>query len=371
MDAEKRVTARVGIFVMLGIVLLAAIVFLLGGERGVFASYNEYTASFETIDGLKPGSPVRLAGVEVGTVEEVRFYDDPGEKRVQVRFQVLARYADRIRADSKASVGSRGVLGDKAIDVTLGSADQPVVEPGGELLAASGSDFTDLVKKGSNVLDNAVAITADLRDLIAAYNTPAFKEDVATLVSSTRDVIEKVQKGDGALHALIYDAETGVKLKRVLGEAADAAARAESALGRVDGILAQVQRGDGLVGSLFYDPAGKEILGDLAAAANELGALAEAIRTEEGGLLHQLVYGGGEGSPDMGAELAAAARDLRQIVGRINAGEGSLGALINDPTVYEDLKTVLGNVRRNRIVRELVRYSISQSDEIERYGKKE
>ncbi len=56
-------------------------------------------------------------------------------------------------------------------------------------------------------------------------------------------------------------------------------------------------------------------------------------------------------------------------MGTIRKGEGSLGALINDPTVYEDLRTVLGNVKRNFILRELVRYSISHRGDLDEVGK--
>lgn len=367
METDKRISVRVGLFVMVGLALLAGVVFLLGGEKGFFASYTSYTASFETIDGLQPGSPVRLGGIEVGSVEGVEFYDDPEDKRVQVRFRVLSRYSERLRADSRAAVGSRGLLGDKTIDITLGSGDQPVIERGGELLTKPSADFTELAKKGAEVVDNAVAITAETRAMIETWNDPAMKEDLTGLLRAARSVAEEVQGGKGALHTLIYDESTGTHTRRLVANAASAAGQADAAVARAEKILAQVQSGQGLVGGLFYDPAGKETVRELTTLANELGSLARAVREEENGLLHQMVYGNDEG-PNLGNELAAAAADLRTIVGRVEQGEGSLGALINDPTVYEDLKTVLGNVKRNRILRALVRYSISRSDEIEAVG---
>lgn len=370
MEIDKHLTARVGLFVILGLALLAVVVFLLGGERGAFSRYVEYTASFESIEGLKPGSPVRLAGMEIGTVTGTRFYPDPADRRIQVRFKVKAEYADRIRADTTASIGSRGLLGDKVVDLTLGSPDQPQVPVGGEVAAAPPADFTNMLAKGQQVLENTVSITSDLKEIVAAYNTSEFKGDVGALVSSARSILDEVRGGKGALNTLIYDAETGKEMRRIATDGAAAARQAEAAIGRVDRILAEVQKGDSLVGALLFDPKGKAAVGDLSKLADELGQLAEAVRTQEAGLLHQMIYGSAEG-PNMGEELAAAASDLRAIVAKVKEGEGSLGALINDPTVYEDLKSILGNVKRNRILRELVRYSISQSDEIESYGKKQ
>lgn len=371
MEINNRLTARVGIFVVLGLALLAAVIFLLGGEKGVFSRYVEYTASFDSIEGLKTGSPVRLAGVEIGTVTATKFYTDPSDQRVQVRFKVQADYADRVRADSTATIGSRGLLGDKVVDITLGSPDQPAVPPGGEIAAAPAADFTNMLAKGQQVLENTVAITTDLRQIVAEYNTSEFKEDVGGLVASARSILDGISTGKGALNTLIYDEQTGRDMKRLTADAAAATKQAEAAIGRVDGLLAHLKTGNSLVGAMLYDPAGKNAVAELSKVADELGQLAEAVRTQEDGLAHQLLYGGPEGQPSMGEELAAASRDLREIVARVKNGDGSLGAIINDPTVYEDLKSILGNVKRNRILRELVRFSISQSDEIESYGKKQ
>jgi len=371
MDREQRFSLRVGAFVIAGLALLGTIVFILGGERGFFSRHVSYTASFQSIDGLKTGSPVRLAGVEIGQVTKIAFYKDPADRRVQVTIDTIASYADRIRADSTASVGSRGVLGDKVIDLSLGSPDQPVIAPGGEIQVGSSADYTEIIKKGAEVIDNTLAITADLRQLVASYNTPEMREDVGDAVSAARDILEGIRSGDGALHTLIFDPRSGKEMRELLASSSQAARRIDAAVGRVDAVLAQVQRGQGMIGAMLFDEKGKQVVRDLGVAAAEIGNLAAAVRTEKGSLLHGLFYDGEEGAPSLADDLGRAARELREIVARVNAGDGSLGALINDPTVYEDLKGILGNVKRNRILRELVRYSISKQDEIERFGKKQ
>lgn len=356
MERERKVLLRVGIFVALGLVLFAAFIFALGGERGLFSRYVRYNSSFETIDGLKPGSPVRLAGVEVGQVVRINFFPDPSEKRVQVHFDVLARYRDRIRADTTATVGSRGLLGDKVIDLSLGSETAPLIPPGGEIPSSTGADYTALIQKGAEIIDNTVAITEDLRDLVSSYNTPELRDGITGAFASARNILEAIEREGGALNALIYDKSTGQSTRQLLDGAAGAARRADAALGKVDALLADVRKGDGMVGALLYDPKGKELLENLNVALAELGTLAGGLNGEDG---------------SAAVALNETLQDMRAIVGRINEGEGSLGALINDPTVYEDLKTLLGNVKRNRILRELVRYSISKQDEIEGYGKQE
>lgn len=370
MERERRLLVRVGFFVSLGLVLFMAFIFVFSGDQGLFSRQVKYSSSFHSIDGLKPGSPVRLAGVQVGTVTSIRFFDDPADPRVRVEMNVLARYADRIREDSTASIGSLGVLGDKVIDLSLGSPDRPVIPPGGEIPASTGSDYTALIQKGAAVIDNTLAITKDLRELVQAYNSPELRDSVTGLAQALKDVTEGIRDRDGVIHALVFDPEGGLKTRQTLDGLAQLSGRLESSMARVDALLARVERGEGLVGKLFQGEEGERLVGDLGKLAREFGALAEAIRTEEESLLHGLFYGSEETS-SLGRELTAMARDLRAIVARIEQGEGSLGALINDPTVYEDLKTILGNVKRNRILRALVRYSISNRDEIEAYGQRE
>ena len=73
----------------------------------------------------------------------------------------------------------------------------------------------------------------------------------------------------------------------------------------------------------------------------------------------------------MFANLASASADIKKITSKIAAGEGSLGGIINDPTLYDDLRTILGNVKRNRVLRSLVRLSISNEEKLENVGQVE
>ena len=60
--------------------------------------------------------------------------------------------------------------------------------------------------------------------------------------------------------------------------------------------------------------------------------------------------------------MSAMSDDLREIVANMKAGRGTLGALLVDPSVYEDIKQLVGNVERNQVLRALVRYSIKQNE---------
>jgi len=77
---------------------------------------------------------------------------------------------------------------------------------------------------------------------------------------------------------------------------------------------------------------------------------------------HDLLYGSKDGGAGALADLNQVAADLRAIVRDMRAGKGTIGALLVDPSVYEDLKRVLGNVERNEVLRSIVRYSIKQDE---------
>jgi len=113
------------------------------------------------------------------------------------------------------------------------------------------------------------------------------------------------------LHALIYDRE-GAELITRLGRTSE----------RLEAFVGSLQEGKGLVPSLLFDPERVKVLDDLQAAA---------------------------------AGLRALTADLQTVVTRLRQGEGTLGALLEDPTVYEDLSTLLRGANRSLILRSLIR----------------
>lgn len=363
---ERRFLIRAGLFVGLGLTLAGLVILLIGKERRFFDPQVTYRGAFENVDGLRLDAPVRLGGLEVGRVSAITFAPDLGDKRIIVELEISRKFSERVRGDSVARVTNRGVLGDKAIDISLGSPGAPLVPAGGEIQTGSSGDLSALLKASGEIIDNSVAITRDLRSAVAAYTDPELRRDVSALVRSARKIVEEVETGDGALHALVYDPKTARALAEVLGAMSRSAVRLDAAIGEAQQILQDFRQGGGAVHALLYDPKTAQAVSELGAAASELSQLVKDARQSPNGAVHQLVYGDARG---LFADLGAAAAELRRITGKIEKGEGSLGAIINDPTVYEDLKEVLGNVKRNKILRALVRYSISNGENLEQVGR--
>jgi len=366
-EREKRIIVRAGLFVAIGLSLAGVVVFLIGKERNLFEKENTYEGAFENVDGLALDSPVRLGGLQVGRVTEIRFADELADQRIIVTMEISRRYAERIREDSVARVTGRGVLGDKAIDISLGSPGKKVLPNGAEIPTGTSGDISSLLKATGEMVDNAVNITRDLRSGVAAYTGPEVRDDVVAIVKGTRGIIEEIQAGKGAAHALIYDKKTGDDLKSLLARAVDTANKLDAAADKADALLADVKTGQGSLHALIYDKQIAQSIVELGNAADEVSRLIHDAKTSKDGAVYQLVYG--DARTVLG-DLGKAASDVKVITQKIRAGEGSLGGIINDPTVYEDLKEILGNVKRNRVLRELVRMSISNEDELKRAGQK-
>jgi phospholipid/cholesterol/gamma-HCH transport system substrate-binding protein len=363
---ERRLAWRAGLFVAVGLALAGVVVFFIGQETRLFEEQVVYRAYFPNVQGLTQESPVWLGGLEVGQVLGIGFTEDTGSRGVEVRFRISRKYAERVRQDSVARLSSLGVLGEKAVDVSLGSLKAPRVPDGGELRTDTSGDLNSLIQAAGQVMEDSKAISRSLRLAAETYADPRLAEDISASLHSLRGLLEEVEKGEGVLHALIYDKEAGRQVRGLLADAARTARRVDGAVEHVEALLAEVRHGGGTAHALIYGKEGAQALSELGAAAGQLAGLIEDAKQSPNGAVHQLIYGDARG---MFADLGSAAADLKKITSTVANGEGTVGGLISDPTVYEDLRQVLGNVKRNRLLRALVRFSVNNREELDQVGK--
>src|SRR6266508_3292707 len=150
---------RVGVVVLVSLFILAFAILSIGGGGGrAFGSHYQVKALMNDVNGLKSGSPVRVGGVEVGTVTRVDFAGG-GSGMVEVTMRLDRRVKDRVTTESEATLGSLGLLGEKAVDITSATLGPPV-EDGGYLAAAAEDPFKGL-------LTDASSSTAHLRRILS------------------------------------------------------------------------------------------------------------------------------------------------------------------------------------------------------------
>ncbi|OGQ21583.1 MAG: hypothetical protein A3I05_03525 [Deltaproteobacteria bacterium RIFCSPLOWO2_02_FULL_44_10] len=244
MARERMTELRVGTFIVLGGLLAMLMIFFIGGEGKIFKrTYTLYT-QFESVAGLRPGADVLLAGMRAGTVENIWFPKDLTDKQVRVALKIQRHFRDRIRTDSFALVSTQGLLGDKYVSLTVGSPDQPELKDGSLLASKEGGSISAVADKVNEVMGDVKEISSSIKAMFQGSIDSKSEGDIRASIASLRRLMEHVEKGEGLLHALVYDPQGG----EMMASLSQASKSAEE-------ILETVRTGQGTVGLLINDPA--------------------------------------------------------------------------------------------------------------------
>lgn len=319
MKNKERLQLRVGVFIFFVFLLAVVVVFTIGDQKNIFSPQFSIYCYFEEISGLRIGAPVYLAGVSVGQVDNIRFSEDPKDKKVEVRLSINRSHQDRIRGDSKASIQSQGILGDKLIFMSVGSVNKPIIQDGGMIQAETLPSFDDFIDKGSELLDNLNLASRKINDILGTDTGDKTVKDLSSITQSLRNILNQIENGQGLAHELIYDPEGKQVVNNVSGLTAS-----------VQHIFQEIEIGDGMLHNIIYDKKDDKVSNNLAETSRNI-----RITTE----------------------------NFREISDKIRSGEGSLGGLVNDPTVYYDLKTLLGKANRNKLLRAIIRSTLHQKED--------
>jgi phospholipid/cholesterol/gamma-HCH transport system substrate-binding protein len=274
---------------------------------------------------------------------------------------IVKREAGRIKQDTIAKVSNKGLLGDKMIELAGGSPSAAVVPAEGTLQSEDPTDFTNLFSEVGNMTQRADKILGNLEVTTKALADAQLHEDIQRSVHSVSVILKEVAEGKGYVRRVLSDPDEAARLSHLVTMLDRVAVEAEGTVGEARKTMARVNSGPGFVHEVLYGEKGADAMANFGGAAAEVIAALRGIR-EGNGLAHTVIYGGDETSAQVSANLGAMTYDLRQIIADLRAGKGTLGALLVDPSLYEDVKGVLGNVQRNDALRALVRYSIKQDE---------
>lgn len=346
---------KVGIFVTAALVIGGVLVFVIGNRSAMFASKVEYEAVFQQVDGLRQGSPVRIAGIDVGTVQEVSFAEG-GD--IRVRVEVRQDSSAFVREGSTASIGSKGLLGDQLVDITVGDGEQ--LPPGSTIPSADESMLTSFLGDTGRDAEGVVRnVNRASEGLATTLGDPAVQQDIRDIVHNLEVITSLAQEEDGTVRRLLTDPEMADDVQGALRGLRDTSTELNRTARGVRRIVTEVERGDGSAHELIYGQQGVSLLTNLATAAGEVATILRDVRTGDNNA-HELLYG--EEAGDLITNLTLASADLRAVVADVRAGRGTIGGLLVDPSIYEDIKRLVGNLERNEILRSLVRYSIREDE---------
>jgi phospholipid/cholesterol/gamma-HCH transport system substrate-binding protein len=351
---------KVGAFVLAGLLIIGFIVFLIGDERQLFIAKQEYRINFKDVEGLRRGSPVNMGGVTVGTVSGVSYSQNPKDAIIYVTVEVSEDEAQRIRTDSVATIEARGLLGDKLVSISVGSPSKPLILPGGVIPSKEGGDITQALKRLSGVTERVENVVKNLETTTKSFADEQLHRDMKEGISSLSNILKSMDQGDGYAARILHDPKEADRLSGVVKNLEQTSAELGRTAQGVNAIVGRIQRGPGFAHEIIYGDGPGRAVEQFGGAAEELRITLKGIR-EGNGMAKSLIYGD-EGSEQLMANLNEMSADLKHIVKDARAGKGTIGALLVDPSVYEDIKMVLGNVGRNKALRALVRYSIKRDE---------
>jgi phospholipid/cholesterol/gamma-HCH transport system substrate-binding protein len=327
----KSLELKVGALIALSLVLLGGFVVLLGNFslRGGYRLYVDYDFS----GNLQSGAAVKISGIKVGKVEEVRFMggqlDEKTGKRVQVRVTLFVedRAKEAIRRDAEFFVNTQGVLGEQYLEIQPGTFEQPPLEKDAVVRGVDPPRTDLIVARLYEVLDSISSLLRDDKDVIRD-----FLKSGASVVRTMDAILKENQTQIGKL------------------------------LGNVDGLTKEAA---GLLGSIR---AGVGDAAQLKATLSNIEALSGSVRREIDPLVAKAkkaldgvnnltsIVGPGEKEKleraldelvTVGHKVQQITSDAQALVQDVKKGKGTAGALIVDQQIYDDLKELVRDLKRN------------------------
>ena len=227
---NKSVEIKVGIFVIIGIIIIALFTLFIGRNKLQFMKgYTLYT-TFSNVAGLDVNGPVRIAGVEVGKVTEIALVEDKAKLTLVIDPDV------KIYKDAQVEIRTYGALGDKFLMVYPGTADSG--------LLADGDTITDTLPEAdiADVIRDIRGVTASLNEALGGEDGKKnLKEIVSNLKETTtniNNITAKINNGEGSLGKLMNDDAIYNDVKESTKALSDVAKKIEAGEGTI-GKLAQ------------------------------------------------------------------------------------------------------------------------------------
>jgi phospholipid/cholesterol/gamma-HCH transport system substrate-binding protein len=279
--ATRKQKLAVGGFVVGMILLMVTAILFFGDDLTFFKHSSRYFAGFKNTAGLHVGAALQMGGVDVGTVEAIAIDTTGKTPRILLTLMIFSPHDKLIKADTEVSMNTQGMLGDKLLTLSTGSAAAPALPAGSFLQTRESMEMSEVVSQSV--------------DIIATINSTAEKIDL-----------------------FVDSLPSGAAMK---GSTADFQA---SALALKSLLVSLNGKGSAL--RTLSDP-----------------ALAVSIGVTVASLEH-------------------AAQRLDSVATKIDSGKGTIGALVNDSSLYDDMRTLMGRANRSKAAKFIIKQMLHESD---------
>jgi|SRR6185503_6725446 len=308
---------KIGVLTITAVVIVALTIFFLTGDRGFPWQRYSLKTRFASVPGLKAGSPVRVAGLDVGTVTNTVLTGN----QVEVTFELSRDVRERITTDSVATLGSVSLLGESAVDITAAATGTPIPEWGYVPQGKTAAQFSDIANEVNDGVQNLSALISDIRGGRGTVGKLMTDEQLYSELNrfavSARTLTDTLRSDRGTLGRLMNDRRAAESL--------------EASLANIQTLTGRINAGEGSIGKLLNDDAFSR---SLTSATASFDAVAASIRKGEG-TMGKLVT-----DPALFEKLNSMSGRLDELMLRLNEGQGTAGRLLKDDALYENMNKV-------------------------------
>jgi phospholipid/cholesterol/gamma-HCH transport system substrate-binding protein len=243
---------KVGVLIVIALIILAFAILKLGQAGNLFGKRYQVVSFVPSASGLRVGGPVTVAGQLAGTIKEISFLppDQDTTRNLRLLIEVRRELSNQVRKDSRAKVATMGLLGDKVVDISVGTPKFRPLHEGDTLLVVPSTDYEAVVKQASGAINEVVGLTRDLKKVTAGItagqgtlgqlvtNRELYDQLNATLARSTA-LMARLENPRGTIGRLLDDPSLYYSLNRTVASA--------------DTVIGQISRGNGSVAKLLRD----------------------------------------------------------------------------------------------------------------------
>ncbi len=285
----------------IGVVLIIAISIMFwaslsGGGTSIFESKQKFVCYFQNVNGLVPGSPVWMSGVEVGNVKSVKFVNIAPDKQVELVCRLKNEVWDRMTKNARVQLGTIGFLGDKYVEVIPG------------------------IDGGTPIANMDVVPTKDAGTAEAVFvEAKNSLSDVRSVVNNVDSLLSRMNRGEGTLGKIATDEKMYENMTLLLE--------------KLTVLTSDLQKNQ------------VRIVESLEETSDAMGSIMAKV-DDNSGTLGKLVN-----DPKLYDNLANSTASLDSILFKMNAAQGNLGMLVNDTALYSEMTDLMA--RMNSLIEDI------------------
>lgn len=294
MEKSTSQKIRLGVFVVLGTLVLIAALYYIGNRQHLFTNNISVYSEFENVNGLQIGNNVRYSGINVGNVSKIEML---AESRILVQMMVEESTGKFIKKDAIATIGSDGLVGSMVVNILPGNENLQPINPGDTIASYS-------------------RIGAD--DMLSTLNVT--NENAALLTSDLLKITNKILEGKGTLGVLVSDSTLAKNIKQTLINLQETSRQTTIAMNKINRELNNINIDQSLAGTLLKDSLARKRMENIIMKLDSSAS-----------------------------NIAGITRNVETMIKHIDSGEGALNYLTQDKELVQNIDTTLFHIKQSSI----------------------